>query len=78
MSYFNIDSKRVSTAIERTILSRNKDSEQYQTKRKEKKKSKPKTTTVRLNNLIRSVIEGCGPKVRWKSCKLPYNATARV
>ena len=78
MSYFNIDRKSKGTAIEKTILSRNKDSKQYQTKKKEKKRSKPKTTTVRLNNLIRSVIEGCGPKVRWKSCKLPYNATAQV
>ena len=78
MSYFNIDRKSKGTATEKMILSRNKDSEQYQMKKKEKKRSKPKTTTVRLNNLIRSVIEGCGPKVRWKSCKLPYNATAQV
>ena len=80
MSYWNINGKKVCAMIVETMIwSRNKDLEHYQRKKKEKKRSRPKTTTVRLNrHLIKREIVVCGPKMRWKFCRLPYNATARV
>ena len=81
MSYWNINGKKVCRVIVVTMIwSKNKDSEHYQRKRKEKKKrSRLKTTTVRLiRHLIKKEIVVCGPKMKWKFCRLPYNAMARV
>ena len=80
MSFLNIDSKRVGLVIEtEMILLMNKNLEQYHMNSKEKKKLKLKTTTVRLNkHHIRREIGECGLKMRWRSCRLPYNATAQV